>query len=115
MSRGNFPPNNKGRDVGDTTMSKEKFVGIGKQLLLDMGILTNSSYRLFTLLLLKIDRKHNREPIEKTNPFLLKYNDFLEFGIAHSSFKVSIKELIEKGFIEVSGAREKRMCKIIKW
>ena len=81
-----------------------------------MSDLSNSSYRLYTLLLFRIVRKRSsREPTEKTNPFLLKYRDFKTFGIPRASFTRDIKELIDKKYIEVSGTREQRMCKITKW
>ena len=96
-------------------MKKERFLSIGERRLLDMADLSNSAYRLYTLLLFKIDRNRNREPHERTNPFLLKYKDFAEFKIPASTFKLNIKELIKKSFISVEGPREKRMCKIKKW
>jgi len=96
-------------------VKKEKFLSIGERRLHDMADLSNSAYRLYTLLLFKIRRNRNREPGEDSNPFLLKYKDFAEFKIPVTTFKRGIKELIEQGFISVEGPREKRMCKIIKW
>jgi len=96
-------------------MAKEKFVLIDESRLFSMAGLSNSSKWLYTLLLLKIDRVYNHEPKKDTNIFLLKYKDFEMFGIPRKSFARDIKELIEKSYIEISGARQKRVCKILKW
>jgi len=96
-------------------MAKERFLSVSERRLFDMSDLSNSAYRLYTLLLFRIDRKRDREPIKETNPFLIKYRDYEQFGISRSNFTRDIKELGSKKYIEVSGARERRMCRLIKW
>ena len=100
---------------GTPQLAKEKFLSIGERRLLDMADLSNSAYRLYTLLLFKIRRNRNREPSEDSNPFLLKYKDFAEFKIPRMSFTRSIKELVKNGYIELTGTRERRLCKVVKW
>ena len=96
-------------------MKRERFLSIGKSRLFGTTELTNGAFRLYVLLLFKMDRTRSREPHSKSNEFLLKWREFDDLGISRGSFSRNIKELVKKEYISVSGARQKRLCKIIKW
>jgi hypothetical protein len=98
----------------------EKFSLVSIRLASRMSGLSNNAWKLFVLLLLKIDRKSikiskTREPTKKSNSFKLSYQDFKLFGIPRASFKIAIIELSMKGFIDVDGSYSKKTCKILVW
>jgi hypothetical protein len=96
-------------------VSKERFISISESRLKSIAGLSLKTWKLYVLLTTMITRKRNREPTEKTNPFILKYRDFKEYGISRPNFTRGIKELIENNIIRVEGQRQKRFCELLKW
>jgi hypothetical protein len=97
-------------------VDKERFSLLSNGLAIEMSVLSNNAWKLFSLLLQKIVRKKKtREPTRRSNPFRLTYQDFKKYGIASTSFKSGIIELEEKGFIQISGEYNQKKCKVLKW
>lgn len=100
-------------DTGD-----ERFSLISDRLAVEMSGLTNNEWKLFALLLMRIERKpyvisKTRDP--RKNHFEFTYKKFRQYGIPESSYKLAKKGLIAKGFIKVDGKYNETMCKLLKW
>lgn len=75
--------------------------------------LTNSAKWLFVLLLSGVSRKRrNGEPVKKV--FELSYLHYSP-EIPRASFGLSVKELIAKQFIRVSGKQRSKQYELLKW
>lgn len=92
------------------------FVSLSPWLLFEMTGLSLNAWKLFSLLVKRIDRvKGRREPTKKSNPFKISPKGFKLYGMSKESFYRGIKELAQKGFIKIAGKRNARKCKLLKW
>jgi hypothetical protein len=104
------------RDLKDGIFGEESFALIGELLAEGMSGLSGVARWLYVLFLLRVVRKrHSREFTIRSNPFKLTYQDFIKYGIAESSFKAGVNELIENEYILVTGKYGKKRCRLLKW
>lgn len=94
----------------------KNFVSLSPWLLSEMSGLSANAFRVCVLLVRKIVRRSGqREPTEETKNFHLSPQEFEIYGVPNESFKRAMKELKAKKFVQDTGQRNKRTCKMLKW